>query len=53
MVAWNGPLPDLGAVIAVIPNHVCTAVNLVPELLVVDTGRIVDRWSVAARAANR
>ena len=53
VVAWNGPVPDLGAVIAVIPNHVCTAVNLVPELLVVDTGRIVDRWSVAARAANR
>ena len=35
MVAWNGPSPDLGAVIAVIPNHVCTACfNLVPQLLV-------------------
>ena len=32
VVACNGPGPDLGAVIAVIPNHVCTAVNLVPEL---------------------
>ena len=53
VVACDGPGPDLGAVIAVIPNHVCTAVNLVPELLVVDTGRIVARWPVVARAANR
>jgi D-serine deaminase-like pyridoxal phosphate-dependent protein len=53
VVACNGPGPDLGAVVAVIPNHVCTAVNLVPELVVVETGRIVARWPVAARAANR
>jgi D-serine deaminase-like pyridoxal phosphate-dependent protein len=45
--------PALGEVVAVVPNHVCTAVNLVPELLVTDQGRVVDRWPVAARAANR
>ena len=53
VVALDDPGPDLGDVVAVIPNHVCTAVNLVAELLVVDTRRIVDRWSVAARGANR
>jgi D-serine deaminase-like pyridoxal phosphate-dependent protein len=40
-------------VVAVVPNHVCTAVNLVPELLVADQGQVADRWPVAARAANR
>jgi len=53
VVAIDGPTPKLGEVVAVVPNHVCTAVNLVPELLVVDGGKIVDRWAVVARAANR
>jgi D-serine deaminase-like pyridoxal phosphate-dependent protein len=52
VVALADPGPDLGEVVAVVPNHVCTAVNLVPELLVVETGEIVERWPVAARAAN-
>jgi D-serine deaminase-like pyridoxal phosphate-dependent protein len=49
----GGSGPGLGEKVAVIPNHVCTAVNLVPELLIASDGEIVDRWSVAARAANR
>lgn len=53
VVAIGGDSPALGEVVAVIPNHVCTAVNLVPELLVADSGQVVDRWPVAARAANR
>ena len=53
VVAVDGNSPALGEVVAVIPNHVCTAVNLVPELLVADQGQVVDRWPVAARAANR
>ena len=53
VVAVDGDSPGLGEVVAVVPNHVCTAVNLVPELLVTDQGRVVDRWPVAARAANR
>ena len=53
VVAIAGPAPALGDVIAVVPNHVCTAVNLVPELLVVENARVVERWPVAARAANR
>ena len=47
------PGPALGEVVAVVPNHACTAVNLVPELLVLDGDQIADRWPVAARAANR
>lgn len=53
VVALDGDSPRLGEVVAVVPNHVCTAVNLVPELLVADQGHLVDRWPVAARAANR
>lgn len=45
--------PALGETVAVIPNHTCTAVNLVPELVVVESSHIAARWPVAARAANR
>jgi D-serine deaminase-like pyridoxal phosphate-dependent protein len=46
------PGPELGDVIRVAPNHVCAAVNLVEELVVVSGGMEVDRWPVAARGAN-
>jgi D-serine deaminase-like pyridoxal phosphate-dependent protein len=46
------PLPPLGSRVRVVPNHVCTAVNLVDELLVADHDRIVARWPVAARGRN-
>jgi D-serine deaminase-like pyridoxal phosphate-dependent protein len=53
-VMWPGPpaLPELGAVLRVMPNHVCTAVNLADELVVVAGKTVVDRWRVAARGAN-
>ncbi|MDQ0989519.1 alanine racemase [Streptomyces sp. V3I7] len=44
--------PPLGSRIAVAPNHVCSAVNLVDELVITRQGEIVDRWAVAARGAN-
>jgi D-serine deaminase-like pyridoxal phosphate-dependent protein len=44
--------PRLGEVVAVVPNHVCTPVNLADELLVVRDREVVDRWPVAARGAN-
>jgi D-serine deaminase-like pyridoxal phosphate-dependent protein len=53
VVEFEGDGPLLGETVAVVPNHVCTAVNLVPELLVVDDCRVVDRFAVAARSANR
>jgi D-serine deaminase-like pyridoxal phosphate-dependent protein len=49
VVAWDGsPAPDVGSRLRVVPNHVCTAVNLADEL-VVDDG---DLWPVIARGAN-
>ncbi len=44
--------PDLGDVVAVVPNHVCAAVNLANELLVVRDGTVIDTWPVMARGAN-
>lgn len=52
-VTWDtGPLPELGSVVHLVPNHVCAAVNLADELVVVSQGSVVDRWAVAARGAN-
>jgi D-serine deaminase-like pyridoxal phosphate-dependent protein len=42
-------LPKVGEIVEVVPNHVCSVVNLSPELVVLDGDRIVDRWPVAAR----
>jgi D-serine deaminase-like pyridoxal phosphate-dependent protein len=39
----------VGDLVRIVPNHVCTAVNLTSELVVVSDGRVVDRWPVAAR----
>ena len=42
--------PRLGDVIRVVPNHVCTAVNLVDELVAIDGSD--SRWPVIARGHN-
>ena len=39
----------VGNLVRVIPNHVCTVVNLTSELLVVSDGAVTDRWLVSAR----
>lgn len=41
--------PRIGSVVRVVPNHICTAVNLFDHYIVVSGGEIVDRWPVAAR----
>lgn len=46
------PAPERGSILRVAPNHVCAAVNLADELVVAQSGEIVDRWRVAARGAN-
>ncbi|MGE5612256.1 MAG: alanine racemase [Bacillota bacterium] len=43
------PVPAIGEVLAVIPNHVCPVVNLADELIVTDHGEIVAKWPVAGR----
>ena len=53
-VAWTtGPRPRVGEVVAVVPNHACTVVNLVDELTIVRDGEVVDVWPVASRGRNR
>ncbi|MGC4934151.1 alanine racemase [Gordonia sp. DT30] len=50
--ATPAAVPDVGATVRVIPNHVCSAVNLVDELVVhTATGEPLS-WPVAARGAN-
>ena len=39
----------VGDLVQVIPNHVCTVVNLTSELVVADDGAVTDRWPVSAR----
>jgi D-serine deaminase-like pyridoxal phosphate-dependent protein len=40
---------DVGDRVEIIPNHICPAVNLTYELVVIHNGHVVDRWPVAAR----
>lgn len=53
-VLWpeDQDLPALGEQFRVIPNHVCLAVNLVDNALVVRDGEVVEQWDVAARGLN-
>ncbi|MDO9378357.1 MAG: alanine racemase [Nocardioidaceae bacterium] len=53
-IAWPAPSPrpSVGSRLRVVPNHVCTAVNLSPEMTVVSGGEVVDTWPVDARGAN-
>jgi D-serine deaminase-like pyridoxal phosphate-dependent protein len=52
-VRWDdSPFPSLGDKLRVVPNHVCNAVNLADELVIVQDGHVVDLWPVAARGAN-
>lgn len=46
------PPPALGTRLRVVPNHVCTAVNLADELLAGTAGMVHARWSIPARGAN-
>jgi D-serine deaminase-like pyridoxal phosphate-dependent protein len=43
------PTPAIGTVVRVVPNHICTAVNLFDYYEVVSGGQLVDRWPIAAR----
>ncbi len=47
----GGPLRH-GDRVRVAPNHVCNAVNLATELVLFDADGSIERWPVAARAAN-
>jgi D-serine deaminase-like pyridoxal phosphate-dependent protein len=51
-VAGGGELPEVGRVVAVLPNHICPVVNYVDSFLVARGGDIVDTWPVDARGRN-
>lgn len=46
------PVPALGDELRLVPNHVCNAVNLADELVIVRGDAVVDSWPVSARGAN-
>ncbi|HEY0775779.1 MAG TPA: alanine racemase [Nocardioidaceae bacterium] len=52
IVEGASSLPAVGDLVQVVPNHVCTVVNLFDEYVVVRAGEVVDRWPVAARGRN-
>jgi D-serine deaminase-like pyridoxal phosphate-dependent protein len=39
----------VGDRVAIVPNHVCPTINLATTVTVVEAGRAVERWPVAAR----
>lgn len=46
----GSPIPSVGTVVPVVPNHVCPVVNSFEELVVTDAdGAMLQRWPVAAR----
>ncbi len=48
-----GFAPEVGDKLAFFPNHVCTAVNLSDELVVVRKGKVQQVWPVAARGRRQ
>ncbi|MGH2560009.1 MAG: alanine racemase [Thermomicrobiales bacterium] len=44
---------SVGDRVEIIPNHICPAVNLMEELIIVNDGRVTDIWPVAARGKIR
>jgi len=53
LVSTNGsPLPELGDIVMVQPNHVCPVVDLFDEAVITRDGRVVDRWRIDGRGRN-
>ena len=44
---------SVGQVLSVIPNHVCTCINMHDQVLLARGGKIVGSWNVAARGKVR
>ena len=49
MIAEDDPGFRIGDRLEIIPNHVCTSVNLLNELNIVRDGHVIDVWPIAAR----
>lgn len=48
----GAPVPHLGEVVAIAPNHVCPVVDLFDTFVAVRGGEIVGRWPVDARGRS-
>jgi D-serine deaminase-like pyridoxal phosphate-dependent protein len=48
----EAPMPEIGSVVAVVPNHICPVVDLYEEAVIVREGAIVDRWPIDARGRS-
>ncbi len=53
IIPEDDPGFTLGQTVEVIPNHICPAVNLADELVIVRDGHITDTWKIAARGKNK
>ncbi|HEX7461490.1 MAG TPA: alanine racemase [Dermatophilaceae bacterium] len=52
VLSSDSSVPALGQVVRIAPNHVCAAVNLADEIVVIARGEPVDHWVIAARGTN-
>lgn len=54
VITWptDAPRPEVGSRVRVIPNHVCSAVNLADTLGICREGELQECWPVTARGAN-
>ncbi|HEY0444675.1 MAG TPA: alanine racemase, partial [Candidatus Limnocylindrales bacterium] len=48
----GGPRPQLGEIVAIVPNHICPVVDLFDSFLVIDAAGKVERWPVDARGRS-
>ena len=53
IIAEDDPGFSIGEHVEVIPNHICPAINLADELVIVRDGHVVDTWKIAARGKNK
>ena len=51
-VAEGGATPARGEVLAVVPNHICPAVDLYDHAVILREGRVVDYWPIDARGRS-
>jgi D-serine deaminase-like pyridoxal phosphate-dependent protein len=51
-VQTGAPMPEVGRLVTVVPNHICPVVNYVDSFLVVRGGELTGTWPVDARGRN-
>ena len=52
-IAADDPGFTIGERVEIIPNHICPAINLHDELVIVRDGHVIDTWAVTARGKIR